>query len=191
MLGHFFVDFDQLGIAAGRLGSRLPFAAPRNIFRSADSKWVAMSCAAQSVFERACRAIGRPELIGDDRYLTNQLRTLNADSLDAAFGQWIGARTCAEVLTTLNGAGAAAAPVYDIPDVFNDAHFQARENIATVADEELGEIRMQNVAPRLSRTPGRIRSAGPRLGAHTNSVLERWLGISPAELRQLHSDGVI
>jgi crotonobetainyl-CoA:carnitine CoA-transferase CaiB-like acyl-CoA transferase len=191
MLGHFFVDFDQLGIAAGRLGSRLPFASPRNIFRSADGKWIAMSCAAQSVFERACRAIGHPELIDDSRYLTNQLRTINAETLDATFEQWIGSRKSGEVLKTLNEAGAAAAPVYDIPDVFSDPHFQARQNIATVADEELGQIRMQNVAPRLSRTPGRIRNAGPRLGADTDSVLTSWLGLGQDELQQLHLDKVI
>jgi crotonobetainyl-CoA:carnitine CoA-transferase CaiB-like acyl-CoA transferase len=83
----------------------------------------------------------------------------------------------AKVLTTLNNAGAAAAPVYDVADVFADPHFQARENIAAVPDGDLGVVRMHNVAPKLSRTPGGIDWAGPRLGAQAAEVLHDRLGV--------------
>jgi crotonobetainyl-CoA:carnitine CoA-transferase CaiB-like acyl-CoA transferase len=191
VLGHPFIEFDQLGIVAERLGSRLPFASPRNTYRSRDGRWLAMSCSAQSTFERACHAIGRPELISDSRFADNRARTQNYAAIDDVFVEWIGSKDAGEVLTTLNDAGAAVAPVYDMRDVFDDAHFKARENIASVEDDQLGPIRMQNVAAKLSRTPGRIEHAGPRLGEHTAEVLGEWLGLGDRELADLQAAGVI
>jgi crotonobetainyl-CoA:carnitine CoA-transferase CaiB-like acyl-CoA transferase len=191
MLGHHFVEYDQLGVVAGRLGSRLPFAAPRNVFLTQDGKWVAMSCSAQSVFERACRSIGRPELITDVRFVDNQARTSNHDAIDAIFEESIKSRECAEVLETLNEAGAAIAPIYDVSDVFADPHFKARGSIATVPDDDLGEIRMQNLVPKLGRTPGEITHAGPHLGQHSGAIYSEWLGITDEELDDLRRDGVV
>ena len=191
MMGHQFVEYDQLGIIAQRLGSRLPFASPRNVFLTRDKRWVAMSCSAQSVFERACSAIGHPELVHDARFTDNRARTENHQAIDDIFGEWIAARPAEEVLTTLNDAGAAAAPIYDVADVFADPHFQARENLASVPDQDLGVVRMQNVAPKLSRTPGRIDWAGPALGAHTAEVLDEWIGVGEDEVSTLRAQGVI
>ena len=83
------------------------------------------------------------------------------------------------------------APIYDMRDIFADPHFAARENIATLADDELGKVRMQNVVSKLSRTPGRIKHAGPRLGEHTAQVLHEWLGLGRRELDELRAAGVI
>jgi crotonobetainyl-CoA:carnitine CoA-transferase CaiB-like acyl-CoA transferase len=191
MLGHQFIEYDQLGIVAQRLGSRLPFASPRNTFQSKDSRWLAMSSSAQSVFERASRAIGHPELIDDERFIDNPARTRNHEAIDAIFAEWIGAHTAEEVLQTLNDAGAAVAPIYDVRDVFADPHFQYRENIAAIPDQELGSVRMQNVVGRLSRTPGKIEHAGPRLGEHNIAVYHNLLGLSDSEIQQLRAEEVI
>lgn len=191
VLGFPFIEFDQLGIVAQRLGSRLPFASPRNTFRSKDGRWLAMSCSAQSTFARACHAIGKPELISDPRFVDNPARTLNHQAIDDIFAEWIGARDADDVLTILNDAGAAIAPIYDMRDVFEDEHFKARENITAVEDEDLGTLRMQNVVSKLSRTPGRIEHAGPRLGEHTAEVLGEWLGMDEGDLQELQAQGVI
>ena len=191
ILGHQFIEYDQLGVVAGRLGSRLPFAAPRNIFKTKDGRWLAMSCSAQSVYERACRSIRRPDLIEDARFADNAARTKNHDVLDSIFAEWIGARTADEVLRTLNDDGAAIAPIYDVSEIFHDPHFAARGNIASVADPELGTIRMQNVVSRLSRTPGRIDHAGPKLGEHNDEVYGNWLEMEPEEIVALRRDRVI
>ena len=185
MLGHQFVEYDQLGVIAQRLGSRLPFASPRNAYQTSDGKWVAMSSSSQSTFARACQAIGRDDLIHDERFRDNAARSKNYLAIDAVFEDWIRQHPAEEVLRTFNDAGAAVAPIYDIRDVFEDAHFAARENIATVPDPEVGQIRMQNVAPKLSRTPGKIRHAGARLGEHTIEVLESWLGLRSEQIAAL------
>ena len=181
MLGHHFVDYDQLGVVAQRLGSRLPFASPRNVYKTSDDKWIAMSCSSQSVFERACNAIGRPDLPADERFIDNAARTRNHKAIDVIFAEWIGARPAEKVLAILNDAGAAAAPVYDVSEVFADPHFLARENIVAVPDPDLGTIRMQNVVPKLSRTPGKIVHAGHQLGADGADVYADWLGVSAEE----------
>ena len=191
MLGHLFVEYDQLGVVAQRLGSRLPFASPRNVYKTKDGRWIAMSCSAQSVFERACRAIGRPELVDDPRFVDNQCRTQHSDDIDRIFAEWIAVHVAVVALATLNDAGAAAAPIYDMQEIFTDPHFAARNNIATVPDEELGNIRMQNVVPVFSRTPGQIRQAGPRLGEHTEDVLREWLDIDASEIAHLRTVGAI
>ena len=190
-LGHQFVEYDQLGIVAQRMGSRLPFAAPRNTFRTKDGRWIAMSCSAQSIFERACHAIGRPDLITDPRFVDNVARTRNHEAVDEVFADWIGQHESSMILSTLNDAGAAAAPIYDVKEVFEDPHFKDRDNLTAVKDTELGVIRMQNVVPKFSRTPGRIRHAGPRLGQHTAEVYRDWIGLDQEELDVLHSEGVI
>jgi crotonobetainyl-CoA:carnitine CoA-transferase CaiB-like acyl-CoA transferase len=190
VLSHIFVDYDQIGHIARRLGSRLPLAAPRNVFRTGDDAWVAMSCSAQSVFERACAAIGRDELIHDERFATNRDRIEHVDEIEKYFGDWIASKSQDEVLQRLTDAGAAAAPIYTVADVFEDPHFQARENLVEVPDAELGTIRMQNVTPKLSRTPGTIRHAGPRTGEHAEEILRDWLGLGTDALERLRSDGV-
>jgi crotonobetainyl-CoA:carnitine CoA-transferase CaiB-like acyl-CoA transferase len=191
ILGHFFVEYDQLGVVAQRLGSRLPFSSPRNVFHTSDDRWVAMSCSGQSIFERSARAIGRPDLITDPRFIDNRARTLHSDEIDGIFQDWIGEHDQAEVLDVFTEAGAAASPIYDVQDAFEDLHFIARDNLTSVADADLGPIRMQNVTPKLSRTPGGIRHAGPRLGEHTESVYQDWLGLSPEALKALEAEGVI
>lgn len=191
MLGHQFIDYDQLGLVAERMGSRLPFAAPRNTFRTKDGRWIAISSSSQSVFERTCRAISRPDLITDVRFADNPARTRNHEVIDGILAEWIGAHTADDVLTVLNEAGAAAAPVYDVRDVFRDPHFEARQNIVTIPDAELGDVRMQNVAGRLSRTPGRIDHAGPRLGEHTATIYGHLLGLTEADLEALRREQVI
>jgi crotonobetainyl-CoA:carnitine CoA-transferase CaiB-like acyl-CoA transferase len=150
-----------------------------------------MSCSGQSIFERSCRAIGRPELIDDPRFIDNRQRTEHSGEIDTIFQEWIGAHLQSEVLDVLNGAGAAAAPVYNVRDAFEDPHFIARENLTAVADPELGVVRMQNVTPKLSRTPGAIRNAGPKLGEHTELILHEWLDMDPEELKALEAKGVI
>ena len=79
---------------------------------------------------------------------------------------------------------AAAAPCNSIAEIFEDPHYKARENIVSVEDEELGgPIRMQNVVGKLSRTPGAIRHAGPKLGSSNRSILIERLGFDEAELK--------
>lgn len=182
--------YDQLGYVQERTGNRSANNAPRNTYRTADGGWVAVSTSAQSVAERVLRLVGRPELIEEPWFATGTDRAAHADVLDEAVGSWIAARTRAEVLAAFEKADAAVAPVQDARDVLADPQYQALDTVTTVADPELGPLRMQNVLFRLSATPGAIRWAGRPHGADTEAVLTE-LGLAPAELRALREEGAL
>ncbi len=184
------LDYDQLGIARGRVGNRSDHVAPRSLYKCGDDRWVAISASAQSIFERLMSAIGRPELIADPRFYVNSARLAHIDELDAVISEWIGARPREEVLARLEEAEVAIAPVYDIPDVFADEHFKARESLVAVDDPDFGSIRLVNVVPRFSETPGRITSTGPTLGQH-NAEIYREIDLTEDDLARLTEEGVI
>ncbi|MEU9985747.1 CoA transferase [Streptomyces sp. NPDC048045] len=182
--------YDQLGHVQERTGNRSANNAPRNTYRTADGRWVAVSTSAQSVAERVIRLVGRAELIEEPWFATGAERAAHADVLDEAVGSWIAARTRAEVLAAFERAEAAVAPVQDVRDVMADPQYRALDTVTTVADPELGPLRMQNVLFRLSATPGTIRWAGRPHGADTDAVLTE-LGLTPARLRALRAEGAV
>lgn len=184
LLGPQVVNYDQLGLVQERAASRLPFTAPRNIFRTRDGKYISVGGSAQSIFERLCVALEVPQLAQDPRFADNRLRLKNVDALDEALQAAIGRFDRDELMRRFIELEAAISPVNSVAEVLADAHVQARGNIVSLPDEELGgPIRMQNVVGHLSGTPGAIRHTGPRLGAHNRRVLVEMLGFSEEELR--------
>lgn len=184
------MDYDQLGIGRGRIGNRSDHVAPRNTYLCGDGRWLSISASAQSIFERLMDAIGRPELRTDPRFAVNSARVANVEELDEIIGAWMRRRPRAEALEHLEAAQVAAAPVYDIPDIFADPHFAARESMTSVEDPDLGTMQLVNVVPRFSESPGRVRTTGPALGQHNQEVYGM-LGLSERELEQLREAGVI
>jgi formyl-CoA transferase len=191
VLGPQVIEYDQLGVIQERLGSRLPFSAPRNVYETRDGKWLSMSSSAQSVFERTMHAIGKPELIDDERFLDNRRRGVNVEALDMEIAEWCRRHTMEEAMTILVKHEAAAAPVYSVADVVADPHFMARGSVVAVEDANLGPVKMQAPFPRLSRSPGKIRTTGPRLGEHNSEVYGGLLGLGEPELERLKQTKVI
>ncbi|MGI8563438.1 MAG: CaiB/BaiF CoA transferase family protein [Candidatus Dormibacter sp.] len=184
------LDFDQLGVASNRIGNRSSHVAPRNTYCCGDGQWVSLSASTQRIWERLCEAMGRPDLARDQRFASNELRIENVEALDAEIAAWMAAHARPEVIRVMNAAQVAVGPIYDIPTIFEDPHFEAREDLAEVQDSDLGTMRLANVVPRFSATPGRIRSTGPALGAHTDEVLGE-LGLSAQEITSLREAGIV
>jgi crotonobetainyl-CoA:carnitine CoA-transferase CaiB-like acyl-CoA transferase len=185
LLGPQVVDYDQLGVIQERNGSRLPFTAPRNTYRTKDDKWVSISGSAQSTFERMCEALEVPALVKDPRFLDNRLRIQNAPALDDALQAAIERFDRAELIVLFDMFDATVAACNNVQEIFEDPHIQARGNIVPIPDEELGgPLRMQNIVGNFSRTPGKIRHAGPVLGSSNRDILVDQLGFSKEELRQ-------
>ncbi|MGH3421970.1 MAG: CoA transferase, partial [Streptosporangiaceae bacterium] len=183
--------YDQLGVIEERHGNRSTNNAPRNTYRTSDGSWVAVSTSAQRIAERVLRLVGHPEVIAEPWFASGRGRVQHAELLDAMVGDWIGARTRAEVLAAFEEVGAAIAPIYNARDIVQDVHIRETEMITEVPDPDLGPMLMHNVMWRMSQTPGQIRFSGRRPGADTNAVLIDELGYDPAEVARLREQGVI
>jgi crotonobetainyl-CoA:carnitine CoA-transferase CaiB-like acyl-CoA transferase len=151
-----------------RLGAGLPYTVPRGTYRCADGRWVAVSTSSDSVAGRVLDLLG---LATDPRFTTFTGRAAHREELEAAMAAWCAARTSGEVLAACTAAHAAAGPVMDMADISDDPHFRAREVIVDVDGTP-----MQSLIARLSETPGRLRSAGPRLDADGAEIRDRGWG---------------
>ncbi len=189
VLGPQIIAYDQLGTLQPRTGNRSSNNAPRNTYQTRDGKWVALSTSAQPIAERVMRLVGRPELIDEPWFASGAERAKHADVLDEAVGSWIAQRDRDEVIAEFEAAQAAVAPIYDASDIMADPQYQALGSFVRLDDDELGPLQFQNVLFRLSDTPGEVRSTGPRIGQHTEEVLQRY-GVDDAELARLREKGV-
>jgi crotonobetainyl-CoA:carnitine CoA-transferase CaiB-like acyl-CoA transferase len=184
------IEYDQLGAVRTRSGNRSQYAAPGNVYRTADDKWASIAASTQSIFVRLCAALDLKHLLEDPRFALNPARVKNYRELDEIVGTAIGRLTLAELRETFTRHEVGFSPIYDIADVFADPQFAARQAIVSVPDGELGSVRMQGVVPRFSETPGAVRHAGPAMGQHNEEVYGR-LGLSAAEIADLRARKVI
>jgi crotonobetainyl-CoA:carnitine CoA-transferase CaiB-like acyl-CoA transferase len=189
MLGPLPMAWDQAGYLQPRMGSRIPYSFPRNAYRCGDGKWVALSASAQSVAMRVFDAIGHPELKNDERFHTMIARIENADVLDDLISAWMAMHDRDEALAIFERHDAALAPIYDVAEFMDDPHVRERGSIAEVDDPDWGSVRMQGVHPRLSKTPGSIRSTGPNASGTHNAEIYAELGIT--DLDRLRAEGTI
>jgi crotonobetainyl-CoA:carnitine CoA-transferase CaiB-like acyl-CoA transferase len=190
LLGPQLTAYDLLGELQPRTGNRSSHNAPRNVYRTADDSWVAVSASATSIAERVLTLVGRADLVEQDWFATGSGRVAHVDEIDGAVASWIAERPRDEVLAAFEAAEAAIAPIYDASDVLADPQLAALDAIVSVDDPDLGSVRMTNVISRLSETPGRIRSTGGRHGADTDAVLAE-LGIEVDEIARLRAEGVV
>jgi formyl-CoA transferase len=190
ILGPQAAQYRLTGQPRPRSGSRSTNAAPRNAYRSRDGGWVCLSAATQKMAERLFRAIGRAELIDDPRFRTNAARVQHVEELDAILAGFVGARTQAENVAFFEAAEVTIGPICDIAQLLEDPHVRERELLADYPDPEMGAFPMHHVVPRLSRTPGAIRSPAPALGEHNRGILGE-LGVEPADYAKLLAEGVV
>jgi crotonobetainyl-CoA:carnitine CoA-transferase CaiB-like acyl-CoA transferase len=190
-LGPQVAAYDHLGVVEHRDGSRAYFSAPRNTYRTSDGRWVAISTSAQSAADRLFVAIGRADLVDEGRFDSTQARNQHADEVDELVAAWVSDHTLEEVLRIWAEQGVAGAPVYTVADLVTDPHVREREMLVTVDDDELGRIRLHDVVPRLSATPGAVRHAGRPLGSDNERVFVELLGHDRADLDRWRRLGVI
>ena len=159
------------GKVPGRTGNRTPLTAPRNIYPTADQKYVALSASTPDMALRLMRAIGRADMCDDPRFATNEKRVENVEALDAIIGAFIGSRTLAANLEFFEREQITGGPIYDASEVMTDPHVVARGSVVEMADDDLGSLPMHCVVPRFSATPGSIRRPAPALDEHRVELL--------------------
>jgi len=171
-------------------GNRSQYAAPGNIYATSDGKWASIAASTQSIFERFCAALDLRHLLGDPRFVDNPARVKNWQAIDAIVREAISRLTLDDLRSRLHAHEVGFSPIYDAADIFADPHFIARQTIVTVADAELGDVRMQCVVPRFSETPVSVRRAGPALGQHNDETYGA-LGLTAQEIGRLRAAGTI
>jgi crotonobetainyl-CoA:carnitine CoA-transferase CaiB-like acyl-CoA transferase len=164
IMGPLPAAWDSLGYLQPRLGSSIPYSIPRGTYQCSDGVWVALSASAESVARRLVETVGGGE---DPRFKSFQTRFENREALEELTRNWIGSRPSTEVIIIIDAADAAIAPVYSMQQVVEDPHFIERESFTRVDG-----ILMQNLVARMSKTPGKINSVGPKLGEHTEEIVE-------------------
>lgn len=184
-------EYDKADFIRERTGAILPNVAPSNVYPTKDEKFVLIAANQDTVFSRLARAMGREELASDERYATHSARGKHQAELDDLIAEWTRTMTAAELGPLLDEHGVPRGDIYRAPEMLEDAHFKAREAIVKVAHPVFGDLAMQNVAPRLSATPGRVVSVGPELGEHNDDVFKGLLKLDDARIAELAGRGIV
>ena len=184
-------EYQVAGYTRERTGAILPNVAPSNVYPTADGQLVLVAANQDTVFRRLADVMDRPDLPADPRYATHGARGENQAELDDMIAGWTATLDADRLLAALEEAGVPAGRIYRAADMLADPHYQARQAIVRLADPELGEIAMQNVAPRLSATPGRVARPGPALRQHNHEVYHGRRGQPDEEVERLADQAVI
>ncbi len=184
-------DYTTTGYIRERSGSFLPGIAPSNVYKCKDGDYL-IGANQDTVFGRLCAAMERPELAKDPRYIDHINRGKNQLELDALIEDWTKTLTVDELEALMIKAGVPAGKIYRAPEMLADPHFAAREAIIDVAHPRWGTLKMQNVFPKLSATPGNVRSIAPQtVGQDNAEVYGSILGLTATELADLQTRGLI
>lgn len=184
-------DLELGGVRRERTGSILRGVAPSNVYPTAEGTDIVIAANADSIFARLASVMGRPELADDPRFRTHIARGEHAQELDALIAEWTRTKSTDELLTSLETDGVPAGLIFTVDDMLRDAHYAVREMVVRRPSFQGWDVPMQGIVPKFSRTPGRIRETGPRLGADTKDLLCGLGGLGLDEYETLEAAGII
>ncbi|HPA14575.1 MAG TPA: CoA transferase [Desulfobacterales bacterium] len=185
-------EYDKTGYVREPAGSGLAGIAPSNVYKSKDGKLMIIAANIDTMYQRLCEAMGRPELISDPRYSTHEARGKHKDEMDAIVGEWASRHDAKEIDRILNEVGVVCGPIYSIEDIFEDPQYKARDMIVHAQDPELGALAMPGIVPKMSVTSGQVEWPGSQqMGSHNEEIYGNLLGISQAEMDELKAEGII
>lgn len=184
-------EYQFEGYTRERSGSILPNIAPSNIYTGSDGM-VIVAANQDTVFARLCIAIGQPDLKDHPDYKTHVARGQNQKALDDLIQAWASTRTIDDIEAIMITNGVPVGKVYRAADMLADPHYAARQSLVGVPSERWPGLKQQNVFPKLSATPSRIRWAGPdKIGSHTEEVLTEILNLTPEQVAKLRASGIV
>ena len=191
MMESLVTEYDKTGYVRERTGAILPNVAPSNVYPTRDGGMILIAANQDTVFGRLSEAMGRPELSKDERFATHTARGARQQELDDLIADWTSGVDAGPLEELMEQFGIPSGKIYRTPEMLEDAHFRAREAIVKTMHPKFGELRMQNVAPKLSATPGGIRSPAPELGQHSEEIFRGLLNFDTARIEDLRARGII
>ena len=190
LLGPLAAEYSALGRLRERNGSRSKNAGPRGCYETSDGRYIAVSGSTPKMADRFLQAYGLGHLLQDPRFQSNEARVQHAAELDTEIAAAIRSRSVDENRRIIEENALTAVAVQTVADIERDPHWQARDLLVNVQNGH-GTVRMHNVVPRLSETPGTIGWPGGALGEHNPDVFGLELGLSCDEMKRLQSAGII
>jgi succinyl-CoA:(S)-malate CoA-transferase subunit B len=184
-------SFQLNGYVRQRMGPGTVNVVPHSHYPTKDGRWIAIACTSDKIFSRLAEAMGVPEFAEGGKWETIRQREAERGLVDEYVGNWTKTMTRDEALATCERFQVPCGPVYAIDEIFEDPQYKARENIAWIQDERVGELAIPNVVPRLSETPGGVKWLGPSMGEHNDEVYKSWLKLDDAEIERLTAARVI
>ena len=182
-------EYRAFGEVRQAAGSALPGIAPTNAYQCADGGYVLVAGNGDSIFKRLMTVIGRDDLGGDPQLENNDGRVKRVVELDQAIGQWAKTVSTTKALEALDAVAVPAGRIYTVADISNDPHYKARENIQTIQMKDGSKVDVPGVIPKLSRTPGSIKTLAPEIGQNTDEILKS-IGLSNAQVASLKERGI-
>ena len=179
------------GSVRERSGNRNPEVVPASDFVTADGRRVAIHAGTQSLFGRLAGVMGRQDLLDDPRFSTHHARVEHQNELYDTIAAWASTQPCDALIDVLAEADIPCAPIMSIADIASNTHYRDRESFMPWKDEDYGDILMVSPIPKMSVTPGAVRSGGPGLGAHNDEIYGSLLGLSPRDVHALEEQGII
>lgn len=182
-------EYSAFGEVRQAAGSALPGIAPTNAYLCADGGYVLVAGNGDSIFKRLMTAIGRDDLGNDPQLENNDGRVKRVAELDHAIGEWAKTVSTDKALEILDSVAVPAGRIYTVADIANDPHYKARENIQSIQMRDGSTLAVPGVIPKLSRTPGTIKTLAPDIGQNTDEIL-RSIGLSELQVASLKERGV-
>jgi crotonobetainyl-CoA:carnitine CoA-transferase CaiB-like acyl-CoA transferase len=183
--------YDKLGVTRSRTGNMAYAASPGDHYATADGRFLALTIAADNVFQRLCVAIGKPQLAHDPRFSSHQARIQNYKIINDVVADWIKSTPVEHVTDAFKANGVPHSLIFSPAEIAVDPHYAARGSIATLDHPRLGPLKMPAAVPRFSATPAPPLRAAPQLGEDTDDVLGNLLQLSPDYIASLRKEGII
>lgn len=183
-------EYGKKGIIRERTGSVFPGIVPTNIYETKDKKFIVLAANGDNIFQRLLKVMGKDELMGDERFLRNDDRVLHQELVESLIAEWVSQNELHPCLDVLNKNGIPAGTIYNAKDIVNDPHYQARDMILEMENDEVGKLKVPGIIPKLSKTPGQVKWLGPKLGEHNLEVLKE-IGLTDEMIQEMSRKGVI
>ena len=182
-------EYSAFGEVRQAAGSALPGIAPTNAYQCADGGYVLVAGNGDSIFKRLMTVIGRDDLGNDPQLENNDGRVKRVAELDQAIGEWTKTVSTTKALEMLDSVAVPAGRIYTVADIASDPHYKARGNIQTIQMQDGTKVDVPGVIPKLSRTPGSIKTLAPDIGQNTDEILKS-IGLTNDQVASLKERGI-
>lgn len=183
-------EYSAFGEVREAAGSALPGIAPSNAYQCQDGRYVLIAGNGDSIFKRLMQVIGREDLAKDAELGSNDGRVKRVSELDQAIGIWASQMTAEQVLEALDQASVPAGKIFTVEDIARDPHYDARGIIETIKMKDGSALQVPGIVPKLSRTPGSIKSLAPEVGEQTDQILSE-IGLTSQQIAALKEKGIV